>query len=414
MNSDEKNKSKTKYLGIRLKWSKIGALLLTPVLLISGCGLVNQQPAPTPIPLPATGSTNSLTTSTYTAELGDISAYASYSGKVAVAEEEDLFFRRSGRVTKVAVEDGDLVEKDTLIAELDTTILNIDLESALIGVEIAEENLADAEQRLLFNRRQAELNLDIAELALESYRERFSGDPDQIVSAGYRLEEGLKIQELQVEKAELSLVQIEDEIDPVIKLNLQRAELNLKRVQQSLLDSKIRAPFDGEVRFITLTEDNKEIAANAYSAVARVIKPDSLSVELNLSLSQLEELTEGMPVTILRSNNPDDFIEGKIDSLPRPFGSGVGTLTQVSIDNDSDKSKLIEGISVDVQVALASKEQALLIPITALYGVQDERYVYVQDSTGQQTAVDVEIGVQNDESVEIVLGLTEGEVVVER
>ena len=414
MNSEKQNRYKLKPFGVPLKWSKVGPLLVLPTLVISGCGLISQQPAPTPIPLPVANSTNNLTLKTHTVEMGDILASVSYSGKVAVAEEEDLFFRRSGRVQTVAVEDGDFVQEDTLIAELDTTLLNIDLEAALIDVEIATERLADAEQRLLFDTRQAELNLEITELGLESYKERFAQNADQFIGSGYRIEEGIKIQELQKEKAELALVQIEDEIDPIVTLNLQRAELNLKRVQQSLLDSKIRAPFDGEVRFITLTDDDREIAANAYAAVARVIKPDSLSVELNLSRTQLEILAEGTPVTIRRVNSPNELIAGEIDTLPRPFGTGTGTLTTVSITNSADKSKLIEGTTVDVQIQLANQEDVLRIPVAALYGVQDEHYVYVRNSSEQQEAVDVEIGTQNDEFVEIVAGLAEGQVVVER
>lgn len=401
--------------GLTIKWSKIGPLLITPTLLISGCGIVSPQPTPTPIPLPdSTSPTSRLNQNIATVELGDIVTMVTYPGKIAISEEEDLFFRRGGRVQTVAVEDGDILQKDTLIAELDTDIINIDLESASLAVDIANEQLAKAEENLLFDRRRAELSLEIAKLALESFEARYESNTEQIVSSGYRIEEGLKIQERQVEQAEISLARIDEEVNPVLKLNLERAELNLKRVRQSLLDSKIRAPFDGEIRFITLPDDDRQVAASAYQAVARMIKPDSLNIELNLSRNQLEPLAEGDPVDIRTINRPDEVIEGKIDSLPRPFGTGIGTLTSISVNSDADKKRLIEGSTVDVNIQLENKESVLRIPVTALRGVPGDHYVYISDTSGREETVTVEVGVQNNVHVEIVSGLVEGQKILDQ
>lgn len=397
--------------------AKYISLLMIAMLFISGCGIVNSQPTPTPIPLPgvqSASSSNSGNASKVQVEVGEIDTSVTYSGKVAVDDEEDLFFRRSGRVETVYIKNGDSVEEGTLIAELDTAILQIDLESAQLSVEIAKENMAQAEEGLLFDRRNAELNLEIAELALESYKERFTADPEQFGGSGYRPEETLKIQERQVEKSEIALARINDEIDPVVQLNLQRAELNLERVKQSLLDSKIRAPFDGEVRFISLPEDDRQIGVGEYDAVARMIKPDSLSVELNLSRTQLEPLAEGVAVAVRPLSRPDTIINGVIDALPSPFGRGVGPLTSISIVNDADRQMLIEGSTVDVDIQLGKKEDVLRIPVTALRGVPGNHYVNVSDASNQEETIEVEVGLQNDEYVEITSGLVEGQEILER
>lgn len=416
MNSVQLSKRKQSY-GSHLIRTRMLPLLITPALLISGCGIVNSQPTPTPIPLPQVQSASSSSSSSakVQAEIGNIDSSVTYAGKVAVADEEDLFFRRSGRVQEVFIENGDSVEEGTLIAELDTQILQIDLESAQLGVEIAQENLTKAQERLLFDRRNAELNLEISELALQSYKERFAANPEQFAGSGYRLEETLKIQERQVEKSEIALARIDEEIDPILQLNLQRAELSLERVKQSLLDSKIRAPFDGEVRFIRLPEDERQIGVGAYDAVARMIKPDSLSVELNLSRTQLETLSEGLEVDIRPLSRPDTVIKGQIEALPSPFGRGVGPLTSIAVINDADKQLLIEGSTVDVSIALGNKQGVLRIPVTALRGVPGNHYVYsVSDASNRQETIEVEIGIQNDEYVEITDGLVEGQEILDQ
>ncbi|MCB0189210.1 MAG: biotin/lipoyl-binding protein, partial [Caldilineaceae bacterium] len=235
---------------------------------LSACRL-GRQPTPTPIPinLPLPNSTPSAPTETYTVQPGEVVQDEVFSGRVTSAREEDLFFRRSGQVTTVYVEDGDLVEQGDLIATLDNEVLEIDLESALLGLAIAKENLADAQKSLEYRRQQAALNLTIAKLIYTASDEVRVEAPNGVTDSNALAE----IRQRQVELAQLNLDAIETTVDPVLELNVKRAELSVDRVKQQILEGQIEAPYTGEIRFINLPENGEQLAVQGYAAVARIV-----------------------------------------------------------------------------------------------------------------------------------------------
>lgn len=389
--------------------TRLVRLALLSALLVSlvGCRF-GQRATPTPIALPASIQARDAVASTQTFPVirGEVIQLETFSGRVTPAREEDLFFRRSGQIAEVFVEDGDLVEAGDLIATLDNEVLEIDLESALIGLAIAKENLREAQENLITERERAENNLEIMRLRLAGATERVENYDSTVVDV---LEE---IRKLELRQAELTLENVSEEVNPVLELNIQRAELAVAKVKQSILEGQITAPFSGEVRFINLPETAEELlAASAYNAVARVVDDSQVKIELNLTRTQLETLVEGMPVQISGASLVNQVLEGEISALPRPFGTSQGSLTEVTLNNADDNSYLREGVTVGVDVRLQSKPNAIIIPREALQEENQLYYVTVQED-GEIRRVTVAVGVISNDYVEIVAGLEEGQAVV--
>ena len=381
------------------------SILLSAALCCTACSVGTgwaQRAAPTPIPiaLPTTFLANDAVP--HTVARGELDQVERFPGKVALAVQEELFFRQSGRVAKLHVQNGELVVAGQVIAELDTRLLEVDLDSALLALAVAQEQQSRAERDLATARQRAELNLAVEKLQLAD----LLGDAPNAVESSQRT-----IYEHRVELAQLALDSIHDEINPALNLNIRRAELAIDRLKASLLDAQIAAPFAGKVRFIMLEAD-KQMTAQAYEPIARLIDPNSLQIESNLTRAQLELLQEGMTVSMRTVSAPDAPIPGIIDALPAPYGTGASPLVQISIDDEVVHS-LSEGSSVTVDVALQHRENALLIPADALYGFKEQYYVIVQDGTARRE-VAVDVGIQSDEYVEILAGLTAGQVVFGR
>lgn len=379
----------------------VGFLFIT-TLLISGCGsFVQRAPTPTPF-IPSTAAVNQV--KTYEVDRGKLSAFETFTGRVALAVKQDIFFRRSGRVAVVHVEDGTTVEEGVLIAELDTEGLEIDLRIAEIAVEVADLRLAEAEELVAMNLRNAMIDMEIAQLRLDDARAaQGQGNTSQVA-----------ILERALEKSEIALAQTRSEIDPVLQLNLDRAKLNLERIRTGILESRVSAPFSGEVRFINLSNEATQTSITAYEPVARVIDPNSLTIELNLTRDQLSNIQEGMPVVVSALGRMGETtLTGRIVTLPKPFGSGTGPLSFVELDQDAAAVGLVEGSSVEIRVELAQKADTLIIPTEALFGFSGQYYVRVQDGS-QQKSVDVKIGIQNESFAEVLSGLTAGQIVVGR
>lgn len=375
------------------------SLLLAVSTGLSACRL-GRGATPTPIPITLPGRVNpniaATNLETYTVQRGEVVEEEILTGRVIPAREEDLFFRRSGQVTEVYVEDGDLVQKGDIIAVLDNAILELDLESALIGLAIAKENLSEAQKTLDYRRKQAELSLAIAQVYLDG------SVGDQELS---------RLRRRQTELAQFNLDNIDETIDPTYELNVKRAELAVERVKQTILEGQIEVPYDGEIRFINLPENGEQLAVQGYAGVARLVDTSQIKIELNLPRTQLETLSEGMPVAVSAASLGSRSLDGVIDALPRPFGTSQGSLTEVTLVNPADNSLLREGITVAVAARLKSKPNALVIPRTALREENQIYHVVVQKGETVRQ-VNVAVGVLSSDLVEIVAGLEEGENVV--
>ncbi len=384
----------------------IGLLLFTTIAL-SGCRLGRRE-TPTPIAITLPGQLSATTTGpleTYIVQQGEVLQEEVLTGRVIPEREENLFFRRSGQITEVYIEDGARVQAGDIVAILDNEVLEIDLESALIGLSIAQESLASAQKDLDYRRQLAQYNLEIINL--------LSITPEVAIDlpGGAPISNVAQIRTLQTQVAQLNLDQIDDTIDPTLELNLKRNELAVERVKQLILEGQIEVPFDGELRFINLPKKDEQLAVQAYAAVARLVDTNSFKIELNLPRAQLESLTEGMAVEISAPSLGDQNLPAIIDALPRPFGTSQGSLTEVVLANTEDNSRLREGITVVVNVRLKSKPAALVIPRAALQEENQIYYVTVQEGEDLRR-VTVAIGVAGSDLVEVIAGLNQGDVIV--
>jgi multidrug efflux pump subunit AcrA (membrane-fusion protein) len=398
---EKMSKQKKNYLGFIL-------LFCCSLLWLAGCSL-GRRATPTPItitlPSKLMGTPAAPTQATYTVQAGEVSQAETYTGRVVPAHQEDIFFRRSGRVAQVYVKDGDKVQAGDVIATLDDVTLQLDLESTQLGVQIAQENLNQAQGDLAYRRQQAQLNLAIAKIHA----------PDSVgtvvTNSTTFTATQAAIYQNQLTLAQLALDRVGAEINPVLNLTLRRAEVDVKKVKQAILDGQLKAPFNGEVRFINLPKADEQLAAAAYAVVARVVDTASFQIELNLPRAQLEPLQEGRPVKISAASLADGTLNGVILALPRPFGTSSGSLVEVALTNAKDNAQLSEGITVAVNVALQSKKNALVIPRAALHEKNQIYSVSVKEGDLQRE-VNVAVGIIGDDQVEVIAGLAAGQVIV--
>ncbi len=393
------------------RYARLRGMLLLALVVgsLTGCRIGRAAPTPPVLPASITGLGREVEVAaaeTFSVMRGEVVQQETLTGRVTPMHQEDLFFRRSGRLAELLVEDGEAVEEGDLIATLDNEVLEIDLETALIGLAIANENLKQAENALALRRQQADVALEINQLRLQGASDRVDTNDPSI--ADETLE---SIRTLELRQAELNRESIADEIDPVLELNVKRAELAVERVKQSILEGQITAPFNGEVRFINLPEGDEQVAVQGYVAVARLVDNSGVMIELNLPRTQLETLSEGMAVEVTTASLAGRTLPGIIAALPRPFGTSQGSLTEVTLTDRADNGELLEGITVAVDIRLRSKPNSLVIPRSVLQEEDGLYFVTVQDGDLLRR-VNVAAGVISTDLVEIVAGLEEGQSVV--
>jgi multidrug efflux pump subunit AcrA (membrane-fusion protein) len=230
-----------------------------------------------------------------------------------------------------------------------------------------------------------------------------------------RLEEGVDpLLTLQVQRAQQELDWLKEGVDPVLVNDVNQAQLALERLQAQVGDAQIIAPADGEILSLSVYAGR---SAEAFKPVIVVADPSAIEVSADLSSGQLQEMVEGQKAIVTLSAYPGQTWHGTVRRLPYPYGTGGGTeglagedkSTRVSLEGDLSGLEL--GDLARVTIVLEEKDDVLWLPPAAIRIFQGREFVIVQD-VDRQRRVDVEIGIEGDDRVEILEGLEEGQIVV--
>jgi macrolide-specific efflux system membrane fusion protein len=268
-------------------------------------------------------------------------------------------------------------------------------EGQLLG-ELAEAQelraKADETRRTI---RRAQIELEIAQLTLEQFK-----------SQGRSANE-VKIQELQVELAQMKLDETLESlgIDPNSPV--------LDELDAQVAQARVFAPADGTI--ISAINVGRNVTTETPAFVLG--DPKQLEVLAALDASkgdaEVKEMFEGMPVMIIPDADTDVKLTGTIRQLPSPYGTGASDegAIHVVLDSPPSASTYQSGDKVTVVVQLASKEGALWLPPDAIRSAGGRTFVIINSDSGPKR-VDVEIGLQTRDMVEIISGLEEGQIVV--
>lgn len=175
---------------------------------------------------------------------------------------------------------------------------------------------------------------------------------------------------------------------------------NEKEKQDNLI---IRAPIDGivtsvgastgarldeSVSLVTLQSQDK------FNVVATVDELDIVNVEI------------GQTVDVEIDAYPDEVFTGTVRRI-----SGVGSVSggvatyEVTVSIDDAAGKLKDGMTASIQIVIAQKTDAILVPVEAISTSNGQKYVTL--STGLSTTITT--GLSNDEYVEVLSGVSEGD-----
>lgn len=207
-----------------------------------------------------------------------------------------------------------------------------------------------------------------------------------------------------------------------------QAENSLKNSQDTYQEYFIKAPIDGTVISKNVKAGDKLQKTNTATTLATIYDLSELYFDMSIDEMDITKVTVGQKVNVQADAFNNKVFTGEITkvSLVAANSNGVTSYpVRVTITETGD---LIPGMNVDGYVILASRENVLTIPSDAL---QRGNVVYVrktsksvsgkkvdQTGIGQRVinntpdgfvAVKVTTGISNDNFIEIVEGLEEGD-----
>jgi len=199
------------------------------------------------------------------------------------------------------------------------------------------------------------------------------------------------------------------------RIRLEDARFQVDDVRARLEETRLQAPVDARVIALSVAAGQ---SVRAYQPVLILADPQHLAITAQPDTDTLASLREGQPVTITVPSRPGLVLPGHIDQLPYPYGSGgkgkgtsKDTTMRIRFDRDPIVQDFQMGDLVEVHVILARKENVLWLPPAAIRTFGGRTFVVVQEGNLRRR-VNVTLGLQGRDRVEIRSGLEEGQVVI--
>jgi membrane fusion protein (multidrug efflux system) len=318
----------------------------------------------------------------------DLDIRLSYTADISPNQVVNLFSRVDGYVAKLYVDKGDFVKTGQLLMEIDHT-------DYLHAVNQAKANLAAGHAKVAQQKaalRNARLTLDRMQALIK----------DQFVS-----QQDLDNAQVNFDAAVAGL----ESLDAQVK----QMEVALAQAETNLTYSYIRAPFAGYIAERNLdTGAYVTGAASSTSTMSRSMLSlhdiDRVRVLIEVVEKDIPTIQIGQKAELRAEAYPDRVFEGQVTRIVQALNRETRTMT-VEIDLPNKDRRLKGGMFARVEVMVGTHRQAVQIPIDAVSRLEDTQYVFVVRD-GKAQRVNVEIGVRNDNRVEITKGFTGDETVI--
>jgi HlyD family secretion protein len=187
------------------------------------------------------------------------------------------------------------------------------------------------------------------------------------------------------------------------------ARAALDEAQRRLAKATLTAPFSGVVTYLGV--DTGELVG-ANRPILSLSDLSELEVDVNLDESDAARVALGQLARITLDAFSGTELSGEVTYIA-PVGetaSGV-VLYPVTVRLDSTGLPAKAGMTADVEIIVADKKDALVVPLRAVH-TEGER-AYVERLSGEQVEqADVTLGMMTDTEIEITAGLREGDEVV--
>lgn len=175
------------------------------------------------------------------------------------------------------------------------------------------------------------------------------------------------------------------------------------------------SPISGIV--VAIDEPNSGVNITPASATFLIIDPTSIYFKAQIDQEDVNRIKIGDKTTIKLDTFPDQLIESEVSYISFvPISGQTSTVYEIrfklnGVDNQDLKYRL--GMDGDAVISLKQIDNALTIPIDAVNQEENQSYVFVKPTDSNQLAKkNITTGIETDDTVEILEGLTENDQVV--
>ncbi|NLK48249.1 MAG: HlyD family efflux transporter periplasmic adaptor subunit [Bacteroidales bacterium] len=320
------------------------------------------------------------------------------------------------KITQI-VKDGTEVHTGDTLVVFDPTEVRKSIVDAEARLEMSLAELERMEVQHASDMEELRADMEVTRLSYEISKIRFE-------SAAYESDVRKKEIELNLDRAGIALDRIQEQIDN--RLKIQKEEIKQKNLSINQDRNRLREAFEtlDKLHLISpspgiaiinrnWTTGNKfQIGDQCWSGFPLIQLPDLSALRANVKINEVDiaKIKDGLPVEI----RPDAFSE-------RSFKGVVHKIANLAVNKDSKSKvkvfpveinihgtdeKLLPGLTVSCRIELGKIENALCVPVEAIKAGGDQSFVFKQ-VTGGFEKIPVLTGESNKNYVVIIEGLGE-------
>jgi RND family efflux transporter MFP subunit len=304
-------------------------------------------------------SKNGADTETTTVQKGTVKEELILTGVVAADKHANLAFPASGKISWVGVTEGQKVYKGQALTSLDKTTLNA------------------AYQQALNNHRSYQA---AADSSIDSVKDHAADESF-------------------AQKATRTAAEVARD----------NAYDAVKAAKYNLDNSTLFAPFAGIISSLPFTSPGVNVSFT--DTQVEIVDPSTIYFDVSADQSEVIEIKEGQAVTVILDSYSDEELNGKvvfISYTPKPGEAGAVYKVKTVFNELAFGETLPRiGMTGDAKFILSQKDEVLNVPPRFVNSDKDGKYVNLGKMGNK---VRVEVGIEGEDSVEIISGVKEGDV----
>jgi len=356
----------------------------------------------------------------------DLTAYVTASGQVQPHTKVDVASDVSGRIVKLAVQEGDIVKKGQFLLQIDPSTYQADVQREQAAVASAGADLA-----------RAKANLEQSQSAYRRSSEIVKSNP-QLISAE-------QLEELK------TTVDVNTALYQAAKHNVDQATAALNNSQSSLAKTTIVAPMNGRITRLAVQQGETAVPGTFNKDAALLLTISDMSVLetlVKVDETDVARLAVGDTAQVQIDAFPDTTFRGKVTEIAHSsVQGGTASANTQNADQAVDYEVRVQlldpppetrpDFSATAKIVWDTRKAALSIPIIALtvreheanenrdsaavvlgrkvtkdIAQKDVEGVFVVGKDSRVTFRPVKVGIPGEEYFEVLSGLQEGETVV--
>ena len=174
-----------------------------------------------------------------------------------------------------------------------------------------------------------------------------------------------------------------------------------------LKTGNILAPFSGVLGYTGLTED---ILVSNNIFIITLDDNSTIYSDIKIPENYSAFIKKGLPIEVRLSSYKDKIFQGEVDFVSSRINADTRSLlSRIKVKNEN--LELISGSLLEVSVKF-NLRNSLSVPNTSVMIEGDKSYVYkiIDENIVDKTEVDT--GIRNNENIEIISGLSNGDIIV--